>query len=151
MRYEYPSAGMPDNEQRYWRLPTEIAPILTYLLYSVTHDLVETKIEALRLAIELRALLEINCVNKDLLRDPDVGHGNPDVRGGNSDVGSKRGRDGGPGGSGTRKGDVNPRVRSKRGRDGGAGSSGARMWRRQTPPQREAHGSVQAGELHLQY
>ena len=88
----------------------EIAPILTYLLYSVS-NLSESNIGELRLAIELHALLTINCLkNKGPSRGPDVG-------GGNTDVGSKR-------------------------RDGGPGSSG-----RQSPPQRGAHGSVQAGEL----
>lgn len=93
----------------------EIAPILTYLLYSVS-NLSENNIGELRLAIELHALLTINCLkNKGPSRGPDVGGGNPDV-------GSKR-------------------------RDGGPGSSGAREHGRQSPPQRGAHGSVQAGEL----
>lgn len=87
-------AGMPDNERRYWRLPTKIAPILTYLLYSVS-NVIESNIEEVQLAVELHGLLSVNCMkNKGLSRGPDVRDGNPDDGGGNPEVPSKRVRDG---------------------------------------------------------
>ena len=77
---------MPENEQRYWRLPIEVTLILTYLLYSVAH-LGKSDIEELRLAIELRSLLSLHSVK---YQGPSSG---PVDGGGNPDVGRKRGRD----------------------------------------------------------
>lgn len=111
-------AGMPDNEQRYWRLPTEITPILTYLLYSVA-NLTESNVKEIQLAIELHGLLTIHCI-----KNKGSSH-SPHVRGGNPDVGSKRGRDQSP------------------------GSSGAPKRARQSLLKRGTRGSVQAGELLL--
>jgi hypothetical protein len=63
-------------------------PILTYLLYFVS-NLSESNIKELQLAIDLHALLAINCLkNKGPLHSPDVGDENPDVR-------SKQGHNGG--------------------------------------------------------
>jgi hypothetical protein len=79
-------SAMPEHEQRYWRLPTEITPILTHLLYSVAH-LSRSDIEELRLAIELRSLLALHSLK---CQGPSS---SPVDGGGNPDVGSKRGRD----------------------------------------------------------
>jgi hypothetical protein len=75
---------MPDHK-RYWRLPTDISPILTYLLYSVVNRL-QSDVEEVKLAIELHALLILSSQDEGHLSGPFNGGGNPDF-------GRKRGRD----------------------------------------------------------
>jgi hypothetical protein len=110
--YDLQLSDMLDNEQRYWCLPTEITPILTYLLYNVTH-LNGSNIEELQLAIELCSLLALRSLeNQGPLSSPGGGPGR------NPDVGSKQGHDGGLGGSGARKrGRRNPPHLAKGARD----------------------------------
>lgn len=73
------------SEQRYWRLPNKITPILTRLLYSVSClNGSDTSTEELRLAIKLRSLLALRSLGSELSNsDPDIGGSGSRKRGRN--------------------------------------------------------------------
>lgn len=91
-------SDMSPHDVRYWRLPTKIAPILSYLLYRVAH-LLDSESEEIRLAIELRCLLTWRHIeSKRVLSGP--GNQVGDLGGGSNAPSRSPGDEGGGGGGG---------------------------------------------------